>query len=576
MYQTLYRKYRPKNFDEVVGQDIIIKTLENEIKAEQLNHAYLFTGPRGTGKTSVAKILAKTINCEQLENGKPCNQCVNCTQINNKQSNDIIEIDAASNNGVDEIRELKSKVNLVPSTGKYKVYIIDEVHMLTLGAFNALLKTLEEPPTHIIFILATTDPHKIPLTILSRCQRFDFKKISMNNLVRRLKQITELEKIEISNEALSEIARLSDGGMRDALSMLDQVIAFSDSEITVQDVHEINGTLSQEQLSDMIQYLFNHDLVAELNLIAELNDNGKNLVKLTEELIQFLRNILLYITAPGYFDQHNSNIEMYQKISREIKQHQLLKIIKEFNMTLSDMHNSNNPKLLLELLFISLMTLTEERDKLKMVLRDNERQEIHFEKIDNQTNNETMTNELPSNEDKKLLNLKQSSQSINIDSKFEQIIETRVNNALSGFTKKEFLNIKKQIEQLQTLLIDPDCSKYISIIMDSDLKAAGNDYLVFVNKNSKLTEIFNSNIIEIEDVIVKQLNRNYKVISVDVDKWNIIKNEFNSKTKQYNLQTEEYNLREILQKQQQNIVFSSEKNDEIKKLFGNIIEYEEK
>ena len=197
MYQSLYRKYRPKSFEEVVGQTVIIKTLQNSVKNNKLSHAYLFTGPRGTGKTSIAKILAKTINCENLEKSNPCNKCVNCTQINNKQFIDIIEIDAASNNGVDEIREINNKVNLVPSIGKYKVYIIDEVHMLTTGAFNALLKTLEEPTSHIIFILATTEPHKIPATILSRCQRFDFKKISQKEMINRIKIIIEQEKINI-------------------------------------------------------------------------------------------------------------------------------------------------------------------------------------------------------------------------------------------------------------------------------------------------------------------------------------------------------------------------------------------
>ena len=250
MYQTLYRKYRPSNFNEVIGQDIIIKTIKNEIKNNKLSHAYIFSGPRGTGKTSTAKIIAKTINCENPIDLMPCNKCVNCTLINNKQSIDIIEIDAASNNGVDEIRELRNNVNLVPSSGKYKIYIIDEVHMLSIGAFNALLKTLEEPPSHVIFILATTEIHKIPNTILSRCQKFDFNKISVNKIKERLEYIIKEEKINIEEEAIIEIARLADGGMRDALSILDQVISYSDDKITVSSIHEINGTIPQYELKE--------------------------------------------------------------------------------------------------------------------------------------------------------------------------------------------------------------------------------------------------------------------------------------------------------------------------------------
>lgn len=579
MYQTLYRKYRPDRFDDVVGQDVIIKTLKNEILTNQLNHAYLFSGPRGTGKTTIAKILAKTINCQNIENIQACNNCVNCTQINNKQSNDIIEIDAASNNGVDEIRELKSKVNLVPSTGKYKVYIIDEVHMLTLGAFNALLKTLEEPPSHIIFILATTDPHKIPLTILSRCQRFDFKKISINNLIKRLKQITELEHIEISDEALSEIARLSDGGMRDALSMLDQVIAFSDTKITVRDVHEVNGTLSQEQLSNMIKYLFEQNLVLVLDLIDELNDNGKNLVKLTEELIQFLRNILLYRTAPDYFKQHNLNVEVYQNISREIKKEQLLLIIQKFNTTLSEMHNSNNPKLLLELLFISLMDFD-------CNIQSKEINEDYTNKNNNISNiNEFSTDSMNMKENnnkepkepkeiKETLDSNINNSLIVSDNKFQEVIEIRVNNALAGFTKKEFLQIKKELEQLETLLIDPNYSKYISMILDADLKVAGNNYLVFVNKNSKLTDIFNFHILEIENIIENYIKKKYKIISIDMEKWNIIKNEFNSKTKHYYLKEENYDLQNLLNNSNKTKK-TSEHSDEIQNLFSDMIEYEE-
>lgn len=284
MYQALYRKYRPKNFNEMIGQDVIVKTLQNAISRNKISHAYLFTGPRGTGKTSTAKIFAKTINCERPENGIPCEICVCCTQINNQQNVDIIEIDAASNNGVDEIRELKNKVNLVPSISKYKVYIIDEVHMLSTSAFNALLKTLEEPPSHVIFILATTDPHKVLPTILSRCQRYDFKKVSESKIYDRLKYVCEQEKITIDDSALKEISRLANGGLRDALSILDQVAAYSNDTITEKNVHDVNGTITQNDLKRMILSLTNDDLLNIFNIIDDYDNSGKNFVKLIEEI----------------------------------------------------------------------------------------------------------------------------------------------------------------------------------------------------------------------------------------------------------------------------------------------------
>ena len=301
MYQALYRKYRPKNFSDVVGQNIIVQTLKNSILNNSINHAYLFSGPRGTGKTSMDKIFANTINCENIKNGEKCNNCVFCTQNKN---DDIIEIDAASNNGVDEIRELRNKVSLVPSIGKYKVYIIDEVHMLTVGAFNALLKTLEEPPAHAIFVLATTEPHKIPLTILSRCQRFDFKKIPENVIFDRLKYIAEQENINITNEAIMEIANTCDGGMRDAISMLDQSHSYNSDNIDVNIINEINGNIPEDEIQKLVNSIINRDLNISYEAIDKYIKEGKNLIKINEKLLLCFRNILLYKNAKEYFDKH--------------------------------------------------------------------------------------------------------------------------------------------------------------------------------------------------------------------------------------------------------------------------------
>ena len=341
MYQTLYRKYRPSTFDEVVGQDIIIRTIKNEIKNNKLNHAYIFSGPRGTGKTSTAKIIAKTINCENPNNLTPCNICVNCTLYNNKQITDIIEIDAASNNGVDEIRELRNNVNLVPASGKYKIYIIDEVHMLTIGAFNALLKTLEEPPAHVIFILATTEIHKIPNKILYRCQKFEFNKISINKIKERLDYIIKEENIDIEDEAITEIARLSDGGMRDALSILDQVVAYSDTKITINNIHEINGTIPQYELKKFVLDVLNKNYNDIFELIDKYDNVGKNFVKLSEELINFYRNILLSMNAKEYLEKNVSYFEIYEELVDKIKEEEIIKNIKYFNESIPDLIKSS-------------------------------------------------------------------------------------------------------------------------------------------------------------------------------------------------------------------------------------------
>ena len=565
MYQTLYRKYRPKNFNDVVGQNFIIKTLKNEILNNRINHAYLFTGPRGTGKTSTAKIFAKMVNCSNFKDGNPCDECVNCTQTNQNQNIDIIEIDAASNNGIDEIRELKSKVNLVPSNGKYKVYIIDEVHMLTIGAFNALLKTLEEPPAHVIFILATTDPHKIPVTILSRCQRFDFKKISLNDLTGKIKNICEIENIKIDEQAVFEISRLADGGMRDALSMLEQVSVFSNDIITIADVHEINGTLSQEQIENFFVLLFKRNISQVFNLIDEFDENGKNIIKLTEEMIYYLRNILLYKTTPEYFENEKYIIYNTSKnISREISIQQLLDIIKLFNETLNQMKYSNNPKLMFELLIIQIITLNGDKKNTSNTSDNNI--------------NVTMTNKVKKSEildESKIINQLDKNKIQNnqekVLNKLEEVIENRVNNALSGFNKKNFISLKENISGINSLLLDEKYSKYASILLDATIKASGNNYIIYVCKDKNLSDLFNLNLVSLENIVSMYLNEKYKLISVDQNRWDIIKNEFNTKKKKYVFTEENYNIENIIK----NINNDSKSYNDIEKLFGEIVEYKE-
>ena len=303
MYQALYRKYRPMDFDSVVGQSSIVKTLKNSIIHHSFSHAYLFIGPRGTGKTTISKIFARNINCLDPKDGCACGKCSACLYSFSKECMDILEIDAASNNGVDEIRELRNKISLVPTELKYKVYIIDEVHMLSIGAFNALLKTLEEPPEHAVFILATTDPQKIPETIISRCQTFSFQKFNSSFLFDRLDYVCKNEKIDIDPEVLSNIADISDGGMRDALGLLDKLYSFSNGKITLDDFYEINGVVSNSDLSKLLDYILTGNISDFLTLLHKFDYNGKNLIQIMNQLLIYTRNLLV-----DYYLNKNMNI----------------------------------------------------------------------------------------------------------------------------------------------------------------------------------------------------------------------------------------------------------------------------
>lgn len=293
-YKALYRSYRPNTFEEVAGQEYIIKTLKHALINKRTSHAYIFSGPRGIGKTTIARLFAKALNCKNLIEGEPCNECSSCESIINNETTDIIELDAASNNGVDEIRAILEKVNFLPSTLRFKVYIIDEVHMLSMSAFNALLKTLEEPPAHVVFILATTEPHKVPMTILSRCQRFDFKPLNNKEIINTLQRIAKSEDIEIENEALQAIAEVSEGGMRDAIGVLDQVSSYSDGYITVEDVNSVTGRIATTKILELMQKLNDNDAGSSIRLVNDLLNAGKEVGRLVQSLLQLCRDMLLY------------------------------------------------------------------------------------------------------------------------------------------------------------------------------------------------------------------------------------------------------------------------------------------
>ena len=294
-YTALYRKFRPSTFDQVKGQDHIVQTLKNQINANRIGHAYLFCGTRGTGKTSVAKIMAKAVNCESPVDGSPCNQCAMCQKINSQTSMNVIEIDAASNNGVDNIRQIRDEIQYSPSSGKYTVYIIDEVHMLSIGAFNALLKTLEEPPAYVIFILATTEPHKIPITILSRCQRYDFKRISIDTIAARLSELMEKESIEVEDKAIRYVAKAADGSMRDALSLLDQCIAFYlGQKLTYDNVLDVLGAVDNEIFSRLIRSVIDSDVTTSLNILDEIIMQGREPGQFVNDFIWYLYEFFIF------------------------------------------------------------------------------------------------------------------------------------------------------------------------------------------------------------------------------------------------------------------------------------------
>ncbi len=362
-YTALYRTYRPSSFDEIAGQEHITRTFRNALRNNKIAHAYLFSGPRGTGKTSIAKIIAKAVNCEKAPIENPCNECEICRGIDRNMINDVIEIDAASNNGVDEIREIRDKVKFLPGVGRYKVYIIDEVHMLSTGAFNALLKTLEEPPKHVIFILATTEPHKIPATIHSRCQRFDFRGVSIPEMIIRLNTIIEEEDILISKEAIKVISESAEGGMRDAISLLDQVVSYTDKKVTVDDVHAIRGTVSNEKLLRIAESIFLNNSVEAIKLLDELILLGKEAPRLVENLIRFYRDMLIFKnTNVQESEQLLYNDPEFIELSNKLSNNMIFFYIDVLNKTQNDMKYTNNAKLYMELALIKMVDRVEKQE----------------------------------------------------------------------------------------------------------------------------------------------------------------------------------------------------------------------
>lgn len=355
-YKALYRVWRSQTFHDVIGQKHITKTLQNALLKAKPSHAYLFTGPRGTGKTSTAKIVAKAVNCEKAPVAEPCNECAACRGITDGSISDVIEIDAASNNGVDEIRDIRDGVKYAPSAVRYKVYIIDEVHMLSAGAFNALLKTLEEPPEHVLFILATTEPHKIPLTIISRCQRFDFRPITNTAIVERLKEILEANETKADEEALKLVAQASEGGMRDALSLLDQVLSFSEGTISTEDVLSVTGSVSREFLCDVTEAVTERDAARGIRAVGKLIEQGKDPVRFLEDLIYYYRDLLLYQTSSELENvlERAKVDDHFRRLADTMEKTEIYRIIEILNASQQEMKWTNHPRIFLELSVVKL------------------------------------------------------------------------------------------------------------------------------------------------------------------------------------------------------------------------------
>jgi DNA polymerase-3 subunit gamma/tau len=357
-YTALYRKFRPTDFNDVKGQDHIVTTLKNQVKADRIGHAYLFCGTRGTGKTTIAKILAKTVNCEHPVDGSPCNECSMCKAINSQISMNVIEIDAASNNGVDNIREIVDEVRYSPTEGRFKVYIIDEVHMLSAGAFNALLKTLEEPPSYVIFILATTEAHKIPITILSRCQRYDFKRITIDTIAERLKDLMQQEDVEAEEKAVRYIARMADGSLRDALSLLDQCIAFYfGQKLTYDKVLEVLGAVDVEVFARLLRYIMQNDVASCMRLLEDLIVTGRELAQFTVDFTWYLRNLLLVKTseeATEMIEVSTDNLVMVKQQAEQIDVETLIRYIRIFSELSNQIKYASQKRVMVEVALIKL------------------------------------------------------------------------------------------------------------------------------------------------------------------------------------------------------------------------------
>lgn len=528
MYHALYRKYRPMTFDDVVGQDSIVTTLRNSIINKTFSHAYMFFGPRGTGKTTISKIFARSINCEEPIDGCTCGKCPKCLHSFEKECVDIIEIDAASNNGVDEIRELKNKISLVPAELKYKVYIIDEVHMLSIGAFNALLKTLEEPPEHAIFILATTDPQKVPETIISRCQCFSFKRISENAIVDRMKFITENEDISIEADVLHDIAKFSDGGMRDALGLLDKLSSYTDKKITSDSFAELNGTITKGDLEKFVDNIFSNNIGEILTYIVDINNSGKNLIQVIIQLLDYLQDTL--------FSYYVNNVELKYPVDK------IISLANVINDKLFDIKKSSNPRIYIEMLLIDFCEKNKNFNSVEIISREiipnkeltnnSIKDSQTIVRAENHAKNDTVvidTNVKKDNDSSDKITINKEF-SPGIDKKvilnLNDIMKARVNNIMATADKSILKDVIDKMPIFNDYTFDSEIGFAACALLDTKVRAASNIGIILSYEYDSIVKQNLLNLEKISEVYNKLNKTDYKLAIISDLEWDKAKSDY--------------------------------------------------